>query len=335
MKGNELISIYILEILSQHAGEDRRMYQRDISRYLQEEYDIKVTRKTLGKYIASLREHGLVAGKRGIYKVNQFTDKELRIIIDSILYSQHIPAYSAKEIIKKLKDLSSKGLDKKMVNINYIESFNNNQNENLYNVLDNIDIAIEGNKKIKITVCHYNIDGELKDLWSDEISPYYIVASNSRYYIICYAGRKDKSGREMLESRRVDRISQAEILSDKKRVPLHEVTGNRSGFDLGKYMREHIYMFSGESDYITVKMQEKHIGYFIDWYGLSDEYGNKFRVKKSEESKGYVEITTKSNLNAAYYWALQYGELAEVIKPAALREKIRQGIKDILRKYGG
>lgn len=331
MTRNELISIYILKILSEHASKENPMYQKDVNKYLEEEYKIEVTRKTLGKYVSYLREHELVEGRRGIYKLNKFTDEELRILIDSILYSPNIPGDVAKEIIEKLKELSFKSLDNKMLNINYIESFNRNQNKNLYDVLDKVDQAIENNQKVQVTICQYTIDGKLEDMWSTEISPYYIVASNSRYYIICYAGRKDQSGCKNLESRRVDRISKVEILKDQERTPLAEVTRSMSGFDIGKYMREHIYMFSGESDYITIKMREQHIGIFIDWYGLFDEYGSKFKVKKVEE--GYIEITTKSNLNATYYWALQYGELVEVIKPISLRNKIIGGIESILSKY--
>lgn len=331
MKKKELLSIYILEILSEHASEEDKIYQKDVNKYLVEDYGIEVTRKTLGKYVSYLRKEGLIDGERGIYKINEFKDEQLRILIDSILYSQHIPGDEAKEIIEKLKNLSPKGLDNKMINISYIESLSRNENNSLYHVLDSVDRAIERNKKIKITICQYNINGELEDKWSNEISPYYIVASNSRYYIICHAGRKDDSGKEKLESRRVDRISRVEILEDKKRKPLTDVTGSRSGFDIGKYMKEHIYMFSGETDYITIRMLEEHIGYFIDWYGLFDEHGNKFNVKKVDGA--YIEIRSKSNLNATYYWALQYGELVEVIKPLSLRKKLKEGIKSILYKY--
>ena len=39
------------------------------------------------------------------------------------------------------------------------------------------------------------------------------------------------------------------------------------------------------------------------------------------------------NLNATYYWALQYGELAEIVEPASLRNRIKNGLESMLEKY--
>src|SRR5699024_9249462 len=197
----ELLVIYILEILSENANKENKMYQQDVSRILEQTYNIELGRKTLSKYIAHLRDAGYIKGRRGIYKVNNFSDSQLRVLIDSILFAPYIPAKEAKDIIKKLKDLSPISLNNKIRHIHYVQDFSRTKNTELYPILDIIDEAIEKRRKIKITVCRYNKDAMLENVRTEIIDPYYIVNSNSRYYVICYA---DRNG---LESRRIDRIS--------------------------------------------------------------------------------------------------------------------------------
>lgn len=320
MYDKELLVLYILEILSEYANEEKRIYQQDVLRLLEENYRIEIkSRKTLGKRISSLRDGGYIKGERGIYKVNKFTDNELRILIDSILFAPYIPAEEAKDIIEKLKSLSPISLKNKIRNVHYVQSLSRTRNDKLYPILDTIDEAIAKRKQIKITVCRFNEHAVLEDIRTELIHPYYIVNSNSRYYVICYADRGDQ-----LESRRIDRISKVEILEEGIR-PLKKIIGERQNFDLGQYMNEHIYMFSGESVPIKIKLKKEHIGIFIDWYGID------YTISEKDEDE--ITIRVRANENATYYWALQYGHLVEIVEPLSLREKLQQGLKNILKKY--
>lgn len=319
MRQKELIDIYILEILSKHASEKKPMFQKKVKDYLVQDYELKVSRKTLGTYIAYLRDMGYIKGQRGIYKVNTFSDNELRILIDSVLYAQYIPAGEAKNLISKLKELSPLSLKNKARNTHYVQAINRTQNENLYLVLDALDEAIEHNKKVKITRCLYNEQGELEDIGPSIIHPYYIVTSNARYYIIC-----GDDSRKTLENRRLDRISKVEILQE-VRKPLREFSGEE--FNLSQYMREHVYMFSGKSIPIEIKMPKKYIGFFIDWYG------HEYTSRPAKDDEDYIIIRTMNNENATYYWALQYGGMVEVLAPLALRKRIKVGLQEILGKY--
>src|SRR5690606_17129535 len=151
-------------------------------------------------------------------------------------------------IIEKLKSLSPISLKNKIRNVHYVQSLSRTRNDKLYPILDTIDEAIAKRKQIKITVCRFNEHAVLEDIRTELIHPYYIVNSNFRYYVICYADRGDQ-----LESRRIDRISKVEILEEGIR-PLKKIIGERQNFDLGQYMNEHIYMFSGESVPIKIKL---------------------------------------------------------------------------------
>lgn len=67
------------------------------------------------------------------------------------------------------------------------------------------------------------------------------------------------------------------------------------------------------------------MGDFIDWSGKN------FKIVGSDEKEVTVKI--RANVNDVYFWALQYGSVVEVIKPDALRNKIREGLESMLEKY--
>ena len=319
MRKKGLIDVYILEILERHSSIKRKISQDEIIHYLDEEYRLSVTRKTLSGYLNELREDGYIAGKRGIYKINKFDDHELRLLIDGVLFGQHVPEKNADELIQKLKGVSYESMKNRVKHVCYLQGINHTQNENLYEIIDAIDEAIEKNRKIEITQCSYNVGGELHDWGVTVVDPYYLVTEKSRYYLICYAGRN-----EDIENRRVDRISSITMLED-VRTPIENLGKYAQGFDLANYMKEHIYMFSGNSKAVHIKLKRRNMGDFIDWFGKD------YRVVDQDEDCVTVRISV--NENAVYYWALQYGEVAEVLTPEGLRTRIRNGLRNIAEKY--
>ncbi len=88
------------------------------------------------------------------------------------------------------------------------------------------------------------------------------------------------------------------------------------GYSLPKHMEEHIYMFSGPSVQVKMRVSEHMIGALIDWFG------KKFRIVQEEADKLIVSVAC--NKHAMRYWALQYGEYVEVLEPESLRDEIRE-----------
>jgi len=319
MRKKGLIDIYILEILESHSSIKKKISQDEIIHYLDIDYHLSVTRKTISGYLNELREDGYISGKRGIYKINKFDDHELRLLIDGVLFGQHVPEKNADELIQKLKKISFYSLKNRVKHVCYLQGINHTQNDNLYEIIDLIDEAIEKNRKIEITQCIYDIDGELHDCGTTVVDPYYLVTEKSKYYLICYAGRNND-----IENRRVDRISKIKILED-IRIPIEKLEKYSQGFNLANYMKEHIYMFSGNSQAVFIKLKRKKIGDFIDWFGKD--------YRLVEQEGDFITVRIIVNENAVYYWALQYGEVAEVLKPVELRNRIRDGLMNMVEKY--
>lgn len=320
MKDKLLLAIYILEILKKYSSPQSRLTQAQIMKRLDTDYTISITRKTLSNYLVRLKEEGYIEGQRGVYIRRDFSDNELKYLIDSILYAKHMPDEQAITLIEKLRELSPSRVKNRAKHISYLSSMNHTDNMCLDQVVEGLEEAIEKNRKVQITTCRYNLSGKLVDTGTSIISPYYIVSSMSRYYVICY----DDCRGQYLENRRLDRITQVEVLSEPRRK-LDQSASMRERFHLGQYMKEHLYMFSGPTGKVRIAFKEQLVGIVIDWFGKD------FRFVKQEGDMVTVELIC--NEDAFYHLALQYGEHFEIIAPDHLRKRMKEGLEKILKKY--
>lgn len=319
LRDKMLIDMYIMEILMNHSSFANRLYQKDIINYLDREYNLRVSRNTLAGYVGELREHGYIAGERGIYCIRRFTNIEIKILINSIMYSKAIPVNDIKEIANKLNDMLEPEERNRLKNTYFINDTNHTDNEKVCEIVETIDRAIEKRKKIEITTCGYDIRGNLVEKGKRIVNPYYIVLEKSRYYLMCYSGRED------IEPRRIDRISSVKVLHE-KRLEINQIEKYKTNsFSIDKYLKESVYMYSGNNERVTLKIRKDNIGDFIDWYG------KEYSIVEMEDEN--VTVSIRANVNAVYFWALQYGSIAEVLKPITLREMIRDGLQEMLLKY--
>lgn len=322
MREKSLLCIYILEILSQYSSKIHKLRQMDILRYLERDFEIRVNRNTLSRYIKELKEYGLVSGERGIYLIRTFSDSEIRMLFDTLMYSQAIPEQNIKKMAEKLIDMAEPELRKVLVRTCYLDKVWHVENENIGDIIQQIGWAIEKSRKIEITNCKYSIDGKLVPTGMRVVDPYYIVMEKARYYLLCYAGRDD------VEPRRIDRIYTVRILDERRREISEIPKYSNHDFSLSKYMGEHIYMYSGEEERITIRIKRENIGDFIDWYG------KEYRILSYPDAESSdVVIQIRANVNAVYFWALQYGRIAEILSPKSLRVQIRNGLEEMWKKY--
>lgn len=322
MREKSLLCIYILKILNQYSSKTHKLRQVDVIQYLERDYEICVNRNTLSRYIRELKEYGVVSGERGIYLIRTFSGSEIMMLFDTLMYSQAIPEQNVKTMAEKLIDMAEPELRKFLTRTYYLDKVWHVENENIGKITWQIGQAIEKCRKIEITNCKYTIDGKLVPTGTRVIDPYYIVMEKSRYYLLCYAGRDD------VEPRRIDRIYTVRVLNE-RRKEISEIPKYRNhDFSLAKYMEEHIYMYSGEEERITIRIERENIGDFIDWYG------KEYRILSDQQAESSdVVIQIRANANAVYFWALQYGRIAEILSPKSLRVQIRKGLEEMMEKY--
>lgn len=320
----KMLNILILDILKEYSDENHRLTQQEIIRLLKQNYDMDCDRRSVKSNILSLKEMGYeISMDDGYYLMRrEFGDAELRMLIDSVLFSKNLTQTQAKKLIDKLCAQGNRYFQAKVSHISSLKDLQHGDNKQLMYALDTINDAIAEKKKISFTYNDYGLDFKLKPRRSEKsiVNPYQIVASNGFYYLI---GNVDKY--DNVVHFRIDRITNVEIL-DKKVKPKNLVREFANGYDLPKHMAEHIYMFGGPSVRVKFLTSAGMMNEMIDWFGRD------FRVRKTEV-EGQIEITVQCNEEAMLYWALQYGPYVEVLEPMELRERIRDSIEKMINTY--
>ncbi len=346
----KMLIISILKVLHDYSGEDHRLSQKDISDYLKKDYGVAVDRKAIKRNLAILIDYGKEYGyeieytesvrmlpnpKTGeaeenyilsdFYLVRKFTDSELRLLIDGLLFSKQLPYSQCKELIEKLSSLSNQGFKS---HVKFIQTLPDTapQNKQLFYTVEVLDEAINQGKQVAFYYNNYGTDLKLhhrknKDGKDREyvVNPYQIAAANGRYYLICNYDKYDN-----VANYRLDRITDIRLLETPVK-PAKQVTGIEHGFDLPQHMAEHIYMFTGESESVIFSFQSALLNEVVDWFGTGIEFIN--------EAEGTITAKVYVNRMAMQKWAMQYALYAKVLSPQSLADAVRKDLEVALQQY--
>lgn len=326
----KMLNILILEILKRYSDDEHHLTQQEIMRKLKSDYGVdKIDRRSVKANVASLKDMGYEIGgiddddvdSDGYYlEEREFEDAELRILIDSVLFSKTVSDFAAKRLIEKLKGFGNIYFDAKVSHVKPTPLLHRTDNKSvLYNV-SAINEAMDQKKKITFRYNRYGTDFKMHDQGKDYImNPYQMVASNGHYYLL---GNIDKH--DNVTYYRIDKMSKVAIL-DEKIKPQKDVKGIDGHLDLPRHMAEHIYMLYGESVTANIKTDVGMMDSLVDWFGKD------FRI--IENNGEDLVISVKCNERALFYWALQYGPHVEVVAPESLRNMIKEAINEMCKKY--
>lgn len=321
----KMLNILILDILCKYSDEEHHLTQQEIIRKLKSDYGVESTdRRTVRDNVQSLVDMGYGIeneGDDGYYLYERkFDDAELRLLIDSVLFSKTISNTSAKRLIEKLKSFGNIYFDTKVSHVQSTQVFNRTDNKSvLYNV-SAINEAMDQKKKIAFRYNRYGTDFKMHDQGKQYImNPYQMVASHEHYYLL---GNIDKY--DDVTYYRIDKMSHVEILDEKIKAQ-KDVKGIEGHLNLPKHMAEHIYMLYGDSVVAKIKTDVGMMDTLVDWFGKD------FKIIENKDDE--IIISVKCNERALFYWALQYGTNVEILKPESLRCKLAEAVEEMVKKY--
>ncbi len=342
----KLIIMNILDILKKYTDENHRLSQKEIQDILEREYDMKVDRKAVKRNLMNLIEFGyyinysesvrVFKDKDGKEQENviltdfhlkrEFTDSELRLLIDSVLFSNYIPYKQDMELVKKLSGLSNIYFKSRVKHICRMPKDKAENKQLFYNV-ELLDEAIDKERKVRFHYLEYRSDKKLHKRCDKDgkvrdyiINPYQLVAKEGKYYLICNNDKYDSVG-----NYRVDRITDMEIL-DERVKPFNTLIGSDGRpLDLQEYMEKHIYMFAGENIRAEFRADKSMISDIIDVFGKD--------IRFSGETDTQITVTASVNEMAMEQFAKAYTPWVEVIKPVELRQKMIENLSAGLEKY--
>jgi hypothetical protein len=344
--GKKIIILYILQILRKYTDENHPMTQQQIAEKLRSEYGIEVNRATVRRNISDLIEAGYdiqytevnrtqVSRKTGekeentiytdLYYEHDFTESELHMLIDGLLFSRSVPYRQRKALIAKLGKLSSSWFSQRMEHVHCL-SADSPQNPELFHTIDILDEAITEGKQVRITYNHYgtdlklhpgrNPDGSVK---RQTLNPYRMVASEGRYYLIC-----NNDHHSTVSNYRIDRITDIELLTSPAK-PQSRVEGLEDGLNLQEYVYQNLNMFSGKAESVEFLIPKTAVSLIIDFFGN--------HVSFHEREDGRVSCRLRVSREAMKHWAIEHANIVRVVSPESLVEEIREELRKALTLY--
>ena len=319
----KMLNMLILEILEHYSDDNHSLTQQEIIRLLERNYGMQCDRRSVKANVLALRELGYDIAMDGGYRLisREFDDAELRILIDSVLFSKSISKKQAKDLVSKLQGFGSKYFNAKVSHISNLPELDRTINKQAMYGVGIINDAIAAKHQVSFIYNDVGSDHKLHPRRMEEyiVNPYQIVATNGRFYLV---GNYDKY--DDVSHFRIDKMSDVKEL-DKKCKPMKAVKGLEHGLNLPTHMAEHIYMFSGPSVHIKLETTPAMYSEIADWFGNG--------IKVVEENSEKLVIRVTCNEEAMRYWALQYGPWVEVLEPESLRNRIITDIQSMKRRY--
>ena len=343
----KMIPLCILNILRQHTDEEHTLDQKDIIELLEKEYNLVVERKAIRSNIVKLKEMGFPisyketereskdAGKEGntiwsdFWLERDFTDPELRLIIDGLLFSNHIPHKQRMELVKKIEGLSSEYFKSHVRHIATLPDVGDS-NKQIFNNIAILDEAIDKKRMVSFNYLDMEPDKKMypkKDKQGKPVkytvSPYQMAAKDGKYYLICNRDHYDA-----ISNYRIDRLSNLVIQEDKKIRPYKELKGaNGQDFNLGEYMKEHIYMYASEDTRVRFRCVRRMLTDVVDIFGKD--------VRIEEVTDEYLTASALVTEAAMLQFARNYAPDVVILEPQRLVDEMKDWAKKVKKAYGG
>jgi predicted DNA-binding transcriptional regulator YafY len=358
----KMLIIAILDILKKYTDADHRLSQKEIADILNKEYDMKADRKSIRRNLLELENYGYElnysesirqmpvrdpeTGKPAVdpatgekkmeetrilsdfYLEREFSDSELRLLIDSLLFSQHIPYSQCRELIEKLENLSNVYFNNRCRYISRM-SVRDRANHELFLNIDLLDEAISNNRKVSFKYLEYHTDKKLHAKKREDgkdrvyvISPYQMAVREGKYYLICNYDKYND-----ISNYRLDRITDLKIL-DEKRKPFKSLKwSNGAEMDLAAYMKAHPYMFSSDNIHAKLRITKPMIGEVIDTFGKE--------VTFTDETEEGVTVSLTNNEMAIKEFVKRYMPDVLVLEPKKIKENIQSDMRILNQKMKG
>ena len=318
----KLALVRILQILQKYSDEEHPLTQDFIAKHLSSKYGIDIERKAVSRNISLLKEAGfdIESTRAGSYLAERdFTDAELRILIDGVLSSKHISARYSKELIKKLCSLSNEYFRSHVKYVHSVGDWDKTDNQELFYNIEVVDEAIGHKKQIRFDYFKYGADKKLHKTHVHTASPYQLILHNQRYYLMA----RNEYWKNMAYYR-LDRIKNMEITDDAL-VPITAVEGYKNGINYKELSTALPYMYTDTPETVEFLADESVIDQCIDWFGKD------IRIAKYDDKR--LKVTVCVSPLAMSHWALQYLDYVEVISPESVRDSIKKSLKKGVAKY--
>lgn len=295
----------IYELLAQKgvAAERRSIY--DDLRLLETEYGLPIEHEPGGRTYR-LADH-------------YFEFADLKLIIDCISSSKTLTESKSQHLIDKLKMLCSKRERETLFNQIIVTDRAKTQNKEVQYSIDTINKAIANKYWLHFQYFYYNVDKKKVFSFggrSYHVAPYAMIYVDNNYYLIAF----DKHGNK--KHYRIDRMTNVSIHYARYNVEYY-----KSKVDMANYTKYTFSMHGGEIENVTMRFERSLVSMVLDRFGHD--------TILLKDGVMHFKITQPIAVSGQFFgWMLSFGEKAEIIAPANVRDDMRQHLENALKQYG-
>lgn len=243
-------------------------------------------------------------------KSRSFSLSILKVLADAIASFRFLTVKDSEKILKLLESLCSiyeaPFLRRKIMLTNRVKS----DNEQIIENIDIINSAFRNNQQISFDYYDYDINKQLvqRSGGKRSCSPCALVMCDEHYYVVS----KYEKCADSYTNFRLDRMRNIKLITSKRNLPDEEL-------DLGEYIKSSFSMFSGKSEYVTLRfpLENKYCNVVIDRFGKSV-----LMLRDKESDRHFtINVPIQTEFPQPFFtWLFSFNGNVEIIKPKNLRE---------------
>lgn len=321
MGNMKLKLLHLADILRHETDEYNLLSVSELIKKLAE-HGISANRKTLYEDIEILKEYGMdiythkSSGAANMYHLahRDFELPELKLLVDTIQFSQFVTPKKSKELIHKLSGLSSVHQANQLKRSIIITDTLKCLNESIYYLIDAIHNAILQGRKISFK--YFNHTADKKKAYRNGgkpyiVSPYTMACSNNNYYLIAFHEKYDDYSQF-----RIDRMEKIAVTDEPRReLP--------KGFKMEKYVQKVFSMYNGELKEIEIIFDNSLINTAIDRFGKRAQF-------TKVDDKHFSVKATLSISPTFFSWLFQFGGKAKLVAPQDVKDELKAHVEKFM-----
>ena len=314
--------LYLMRLFTEETDEGHPLTMEEIIRRLTDQ-GIEAERRSVYEDIRLLQDFGLdVIGekkKQYVYYLanREFELAELKLLVDTVSAARFVTDRKSRQLIRKLSSLTSRSLAGQLRRQVYVAGRVKTFNEGIYYNVDAIHRGINEDRQISFKYYGYDLKKNQVLRRQGEryrVSPYILCWDSENYYMVAFHRRYSR-----LAHFRVDKMTDVQVEPDKRQALGEDL-------DPAAYCQSVFGMYTGEDSRVTVRFTADLIGVVVDRFGKD--------VPIVIESDDCFVANLKASISPVFFsWILQFGNRAQILAPAKVREQMLAFIRETLEKY--
>ncbi|WP_172623380.1 WYL domain-containing protein [Arabiibacter massiliensis] len=352
----KLLPLCILRILEQGTDAEHPLSIEDIRRRVEAEYGIEVDRKTVSNNLSWLAEldervrpdvKERSDGQGGVQEVScgwhcepALEAEELRYLADALFSCPRMPPRQKRDLWQKVSALGG-ARAKKLAGFGdfYDASPQPAVNRQLFRSIDVLNDALGNGWQASFSLGSLDLEGRFCQQAGERrhvVDPRFMAMSDGRHYLFAsYPSAEIPPGDRKMYSFRIDLMFDAEIPRDRCGEPRKATVPPDRHPDIRAYLDKHLYTYSDPIVAVLFRFEDTDANRNL----VFDRFGSAVRLARVDGgaagARPLLEASVQANENAMRFFAMQYSDVVEVLKPQSLRDALHEEGLRVAKRYAG